>query len=37
MWIQVYRIGKQLYNHTNNGIEAQNKALSTPFLTAVAT
>ena len=26
MWVQAYRIGKQLYDNTNNGIEAQNKA-----------
>ena len=25
MWVQAYRVGRQLYDNTNNGIEAQNK------------
>ena len=25
MWVQVFRVGRQLYDNTNNGIEAQNK------------
>ena len=32
MWVQAYRIGKQLYDNTNNGIEAQNKAFKYSFL-----
>ena len=25
MWVQAFRVGRQLYDNTNNGIEAQNK------------
>ena len=32
MWVQAYRVGKQLYDNTNNGIEAQNKAFKYSFL-----
>ena len=32
MWVQAYRVGKQLYNNTNNGIEAQNKVFKYAFL-----
>ena len=32
MWVQAYHIGKQLYDNTNNGIEAQNKAFKYSFL-----
>ena len=32
MWVQAYRVGKQLYDNTNNGIEAQNKAFKYAFL-----
>ena len=32
MWVQACQVGKQLYNHTNNGIEAQNKAFKYSFL-----
>ena len=32
MWVHTYRVGKQLYDNTNNGIEAQNKAFKYSFL-----
>ena len=32
MWVQTYQVGKQLYDNTNNGIEAQNKAFKYSFL-----
>ena len=32
MWVQAYRIGKQLYDNINNGIKAQNKAFKYSFL-----
>ena len=32
MWVHAYRVGKQLYDNTNNGIEAQNKAFKYSFL-----
>ena len=32
MWVQAYRVGRQLYDNTNNGIEAQNKTFKYSFL-----
>ena len=32
MWVQAYRVGQQLYDNTNNGIEAQNKTFKYSFL-----
>ena len=32
MWVQAFRVGRQLYDNTNNGIEAQNKMFKYSFL-----
>ena len=32
MWVQAFRVGRQLYDNTNNGIEAQNKTFKYSFL-----
>ena len=32
MWVQAFRLGRQLYDNTNNGIEAQNKTFKYLFL-----
>ena len=31
-WVQAFRVGRQLYDNTNNGIEAQNKMFKYSFL-----
>ena len=32
MWVQAFCVGRQLYDNTNNGIEAQNKTFKYSFL-----
>ena len=32
MWVQAFRVGRQLYDNTNNGVEAQNKMFKYPFV-----
>ena len=32
MWVFMYRIGKQLYDHTNNGVESKNRIFKYNFL-----
>ena len=32
MWVQTFRVWCQLYDNTNNGIEAQNKTFKYSFL-----
>ena len=32
MWVQAFCVGRQLYDNTNNGIEAQNKMFKYLFL-----
>ena len=32
MWVQAFCVGRQLYDNTNNGIEAQNKTFKYLFL-----
>lgn len=32
MWVYAYRIGKQLYDNTNNGVESKNRVFKYGFL-----
>ena len=32
MWVQAFRVRRQLYDNINNGIEAQNKTFKYSFL-----
>ena len=31
IWVFMYRIGKQLYDHTNNGVESQKQNIQIQF------